>query len=174
MKDTELIRLMTDFIVNSYDSGFIKKKAKECIDEVTNRMDSEEEKRGPTAWDQSGLPDGIVSPYHNIEPWQHAPKLAEPEQNAKKPEQSVQKCAKSAQKPEQSVQNDEKPLPRSKDAITEKPSGGGTAEVRHRKAEGAPESWLGSEEDRGRDEVLRGDDLQLHEEGRDQVNAVGR
>lgn len=63
--------------------------------------------------------------------------------------------AENAQKPEQNVKSP-----------PEKPSGGGAGEDRHRKAAGAAEGRLGSEEDRGRDEVLRGDDLQLHEEGR--------
>ena len=38
MKDTELIRLMTDFIVNCDDRDFVSKKAKECIDQITNQQ----------------------------------------------------------------------------------------------------------------------------------------
>lgn len=155
MKDTELIRLMVGFIANSHDSGFIKKKAKECIEEITSRMDSEEEKRSPGLQRQYIEVDGDAIEVTTLGG-------------------SVQTDAKNAQETEQDAQSDEKPLLRSKDVVTKKPPGGGTAEVRHRKAESAPEGRLGSEEDRGRDEVLRGDDLQLHEEGRDQVNAVGR
>ena len=45
MKDTEVIRLMTDFIVNCHDSSFIKKEAKKIIDQKTEQMDREAEQK---------------------------------------------------------------------------------------------------------------------------------
>ena len=45
MKNTELIRLMADFVANSNNGTYVREKAKECIDQITEQMDREAEQK---------------------------------------------------------------------------------------------------------------------------------
>ena len=140
MKNTRIIRILATIMMMSNESD-VKKFANDLIIEITKEME------------------------HEAEQIDESIKFIPPQ---KPPQDSrlIAKLIQDNQKPERNAQKDETRIQQPKSVIAEKQSGGGTAEVRHRKAESAPESRVASEEDRGRDEVLRGDDIQPHEEGR--------